>query len=242
MATTRIQTFPVNTAVGVVKKEGNLELDSEWSATYRVPGEDQGFAWCNCVGDDSVWFMDMGDNQILETVMTATPVGTVPLDLSGEIYPHSAPVRLHRVSTDDSTSVDSLNLFDVPHAWQGASPLYVPEKRIVMGFDTANGKVGAWKYHGPGDFTHLWTHDITNSNQPLYYPDTGEVIVDDVLADQSVDTVVLDLETGEEKGRTSTATRGAAGMAPSPGLGRDYYGCSGPHGALYRVFVEADPA
>jgi hypothetical protein len=224
----------------LIYQDGRLELDSEWSASYRVPGADQGFAWCNCVGDDSVWFMDMGDNEILRQVMTATPVGTEPLDLSGVIYPHSAPVRLHRVSTDDATSIDSLNLFDVPHAWQGASPLYAPEKRIVMGFDTANGKVGAWKYHGPGNFSHLWSHDITNSNQPLYYPDTGEVIVDDVRADQSVDSVVLDIETGEEKARINTATMGAAGMAPSPGLGRDYYGCSGVHGALYRIFVETD--
>jgi len=224
----------------LIYKNGSLELDSEWSATYRVPGEDQGFAWCNCVGDDSVWFMDMGDSEILKGIMRATPVGTVPPDLSGTIYPYSAPVRLHRVSTDDSTSIDSLNLFDVPHGFQSASPLYVPEKRVVMGFDTANGKVGAWKYHGAGNFSHLWTHDITNSNQPLYYPDTGEVIVDDVRADQSVDAVILDIETGEEKGRTNTGTMGKAGMAPSPGFGRDYYACSGNHGALYRIFVEVD--
>lgn len=52
----------------------------------------------------------------------------------------------------------------------------------------------------------------------------------------------LSIETGEERGRTSTATRGTAGMAPSPDLGRDYYGCSVVHGALYRIFVEADTA
>lgn len=111
-----------------------------------------------------------------------------------------------------------------------------------MGFDTANGKLGAWKYHGPGSFSRLWTHDITNSNQQLYYPDAGEVIVDDVHADQSVESVVLDIETGEEKRRVDTGTVTTATIAPSPGLGRDYYGCSGVQGALYRIFVEADTA
>ena len=223
----------------LIYNDKKLELDTDWSASYSIPGEEQSFAWCNCVGDDSVWFMDMGDSAIAEGIMTATPVGSAPLDLSNP-RPFRAPVRLHRVSTDDPTSIDSLNLFDVPFGWQAASPLYAPEKRIVMGFDTANGKVGAWRYNGPGSFSHLWTRDIANSNQPLYYPDTGELIVDDVLADQSVDSVVLDIETGQEKGRVATGTFTTACMAPSPGLERDFYCGSGIHGALYRVYLETD--
>lgn len=226
----------------LIYRNKKLELDSNWSASYRIPGEDQSFAWCNCVGDDSVWFMDMGDNEFSKSLMTAYPVGTEPLDLPEKLYPYRSPVRLHRVSTNDPSSVDSINLFDVPYGWQAASPLYAPEKRIAMGFDTANGKVGAWKYHGPGNFSHLWTKDIKNSNQPLYYPDTGEVIVDDVLADFTVDSVILDIETGEEKGRVSTGTMTTACMAPSPGLGRDYYAGSGIHGAIYRIYVEAGAA
>ena len=223
----------------LIYKNGKLELDPNWSATYKIPNEDQSFAWCNCVGDDSVWFMDMGDSAFAKGIMTASPVGSAPLNLTGKLLSNSAPVRLHRVSTDDSSSIDSLNLFDVPFGWQAASPLYAPEKRIVMGFDTANGKVGAWRYHGPGSFSELWTRNIANSNQPLYYPDTGEVIVDDVLSDQSVDSVILDIETGEEKLRVGTGTMTTACMAPAPGLGRDYYGCSGIHGALYRIFFES---
>ena len=222
----------------LIYRDKKLELDANWSAAYSIPSEDQSFAWCNCVGDDSVWFMDMGDSEFSKSLMTAYPVGTAPFSMPETLHPYRAPVRLHRVSTDDSASIDSINLFDVPHGWQAASPLYAPEKRIAMGFDTANGKVGAWKYDGPGNFSHLWTRDIKNSNQPLYYPDTGEVIVDDVLADFTVDSVILDIETGEEKGRISTGTMTTACMAPTPGLGRDYYACSGIHGAIYRVFVE----
>ena len=97
--------------------------------------------------------------------------------------------------------------------------------------------MGAWRFNGAGDFTELWIRDIANSNQALYYPDTGEVILDDVLADQSVDAVVVDLETGLEKGRVATGTLFAAGMMACPGFERDFYVASGVHGTLCRVYV-----
>ena len=156
--------------------------------------------------------MDMGENAVIKGIIAAYPVGTKPLASGQEPNTHSAPVRLHRVSTTDPTCVDSLNLFDAPFGRHAASPLYAPEKRIVMGFDTFNGKLGAWRYESPGHFAHLWTRNIRNSNQPLYFPDTGEVIVDDVHDDQRADSVVLDLETGEEKGRVYTNTMRPAAM------------------------------
>ena len=106
-----------------------------------------------------------------------------------------------------------------------------------MAFDTLNRKTGAWRFNGAGDFTELWIRNIANSNQALYYPDTGEVILDDVLADQSVDAVVVDLETGLEKGRVATGTLFAAGMMACPGFERDFYIASGVHGTLCRVYI-----
>jgi hypothetical protein len=67
----------------------------------------------------------------------------------------------------------------------------------------------------------------------LYDPDTGEVVLDDVLEDQSVDSVVVDIETGLEKRRVATGAMFAAGMITCLGLGRDFYAASGPHGLLY---------
>ena len=204
----------------LIYKDQNLVLDENWSASYDLPGEDQSFAWCNTVGDDSVWFMDMGDTPPLETIMRAYPVGTKPLAFS---KPCSAPVRVHRVSTTDSRSTDVLTPFGLPNGGHNSSPLYVQDKKILLTFDTNNRKTGAWRFNGSGDFEELWVHDIGNSNQVFYYPDTGEVVLDDVLEDNSVDTVLIDIETGEEKGRVSTGARTAAGMAFYPGLGRDLY-------------------
>jgi hypothetical protein len=218
----------------LIYKDQNLILDENWNASYDLPGEDQSFAWCNTVGDGSVWFMDMGDTPPLETIMRAYPVGTKPLAFS---KPCSAPVRVHRVSTTDSSSTDVLTPFDLPNGGHNASPLYVQDKKILLTFDTNNRKTGAWRFNGPGDFEELWVHDIANSNQVLYYPDTGEVVLDDVLDDKTVDAVVIDIETGEEKGRTATGTRYPAAMAFYPGLNRDCYSTSGAEGVLYRVFV-----
>jgi len=176
----------------------------------------------------------MGDTPPLETIMRAYPVGTKPVAFS---KPCSAPVRVHRVSTTDSSSTDVLTPFDLPNGGHSASPLYVQDKRILLTFDTANRKTGAWRFNGPGDFEELWVHDIGNSNQVLYYPDTGEIVLDDVLEDQTVDAVVVDIETGKEKGRVATGALFAACMSACPGLNRDYYSTSGPHGLLYRVYV-----
>ena len=134
--------------------------------------------------------------------------------------------------------MDMFTPFGVPRGGQGASPLYIQDKRIIMAFDTLNRKTGAWRFDGRGSFTKLWIRDIGNSNQPLYFPDTGEVILDDVLEDYTVDSVVLDIETGIEKGRVATGTLFNAGMMACPGFGRDFYAASGAHGALYRVFVD----
>ena len=218
----------------LIYKDQNLVLDENWSASYDLPGEEQSFAWCNTVGDGSVWFMDMGDTPPLETIMRAYPVGTRSIVFS---KPASAPVRVHRVSTTDSSSTDVLTPFGLPYGGHNSSPLYVQDKKILLTFDTNNRKTGAWRFNGSGDFEELWVHDIGNSNQVFYYPDTGEVVLDDVLEDNSVDTVLIDIETGEEKGRVSTGARTAAGMAFYPGLGRDLYSTSGSHGLLYRVFI-----
>lgn len=218
----------------LIYKDHDLILDERWSASYDLPGEDQSFAWCNSVGGGSVWFMDMGDLPPLETIMRAHPVGTQPLAFS---KPKGAPLRVHRVSTADCQSMDSFAPFGLSKGGHGASPLYVQDKHILLAFDTANRKTGAWRFNGPGDFKELWIHDIANSNQVLYYPDTGEVVLDDVLEDQSVDSVVIDIETGLEKGRVSTGGKFAAAMVTCPGLARDYYAASGMHGLLYRVYL-----
>lgn len=222
----------------VIYKDQTLTLDKDWCASYDLPGQDQSFAWCNVVNKDNVWFMDMGNNRLSEQLMTAYPVGSQPLDFGdGNQTTHHAPVHVFRVSTRDSSDMDVLTPFGDPDGYQGAAPLFVADKSILVAFDTHNGKTGAWRYDGPGQFTEIWVQNIRNTNQILYFPDTGELVLDDLKDDFRVEAVVVDIETGKEKGRVDTQTVFMSAMAWGPGFNRDVYAGSGMSGALYRVYV-----
>ena len=225
----------------LIYKNQQLSLDKDWSASYNLPGEDQSYAWCNCLGDDSVWFHDMGHNGFNQVIMSDYPVGSKDLDFRKiKRTLHHAPVRVFRVCTKDSSEVDVLTPFGDKTGEIGAPPLYVPDKKILVAFDTRNGKTGAWRFERPGQFSKLWEHNIRNSNQILYYPDTGELILDDMLDNYKVDAVVVDIETGEEKARCYTGTMFSPYMVWVAGYNRDVYMGSGMTGALVRIFVKEE--
>ena len=75
--------------------------------------------------------------------------------------------------------------------------------------------------------------------QPMVYPDTGELVVNDYRREAlQDDVVVLDLETGEERGRVYTGSPVPNGMFLTPGFGRDLYYCS--NGFVSRITVACD--
>jgi hypothetical protein len=61
--------------------------------------------------------------------------------------------------------------------------------------------------------------------QPLLFPDTGEVLVDDGV-DGADHLVLLDLDTGMELGRVALPSTPPNGMFLTPGWHRDAYACS----------------
>jgi hypothetical protein len=128
---------------------------------------------------------------------------------------------------DDDTDRDTLEPSGLPNGWVIAPPVYVPGHRIVIGYDTSNAIVKAWRYRGPGRFEELWTRTIMNWWQPLVYPDTAELLLDD-MTDGDDNLILLDLVTGAEKARVATQSRFPNGMFPCPGRNRDVYYTSNP--------------
>ncbi len=214
---------------------GRLALDEGWVGRYALAGEDQGFAWDSSIGDDSVWFMDMGESEDTRAMIGSRPIGTGAFAL-GAPPVHRAPVRVFRFSTRDASDRDAL----VPFGKQGghiiAPPLYDQDRHILVAFDTRNRKLGAWRYEGPGKFVPLWERDWLNTSQPTLYADTGELLVDDCRAPGVWDAVVADVETGAELGRVDTGCLRSTGMWYTPGFGRDFY-TSTMLGAIARVSV-----
>jgi hypothetical protein len=73
----------------------------------------------------------------------------------------------------------------------------------------------------------------SSTSQLTLYADTGELLVDDVVPLERWDTVVIDVETGREKGRADTGCVMSGGMWYTPGFGRDFYTTTG-FGGGYR--------
>ena len=199
--------------------DGKLELDDGWMASYDVPGDDQSFAWDTCMGEDNVWFMDMGAASGALAMLRARPIGTAPISSPPTA---TGPQHVFRVSTIDPNDRDTLTPFGLPNGGIIAPPLYEQENHVLVAYDSNNGKLGAWRYAGPGDLDELWVRDVKNYMQPLLFAETKELIVDDAQADGDYVTV-LDLETGEERGRVHSGAPLLTGMFFCPGWNRDVY-------------------
>lgn len=249
-------------------RDRKLSLDPTWVGSYDIPGEDQSFAWDSCVGSDSVWFQDMGEGGGVRDVLASHPIGTNrsrgpnlrrlaqvlrpfallrPVGLDRLLLRrgllrrplHSAPQRVFRFSVHDAADRDVLVPFGIPGGGIFAPPLYDQDRRILVAFDSMNAKVGAWRYQEKGKFEELWVHDFRNTSQLTLYADTGELLVDDVQPLRQWDAVVLDVETGAEKGRANTGCVMSGGMWYTPGFGRDFYTSTGS-GGFARIYV-AEP-
>jgi hypothetical protein len=87
-----------------------------------------------------------------------------------------------------------------------------------------------------GQLIRLWEREIANFLQPMVFPDTDELVVDDFRQGHGDDLVVLDLLSGEEKAR-ALAGPAPNGMFLAPGWSRDVYYCT--FGVVARLAVEA---
>ena len=212
--------------------DGKLELDDGWIGDYDLPGEDQSFAWDTCLGDDNVWFHDMGAVPGALAILTPRPVGTGSAIL-GEAA--SAPQHVFRFSCKDAADRDVLTPFGVPRGSTPAPPLYDQDSHVLVAFDAINGKLGGWRYEKAGGLRELWRKDIRNAQQPMLFAETNELIVDDVQEDGDY-VVVLDLETGEEKGRVHSGAARSSGMFFCPGWERDVYYVT-LSGEVARIYV-----
>lgn len=226
----------------LIYQDGRLRLDEDWRFAYSIPGQDQGFAWDSALADDCAWFMDMGENASIRTILGSRPIGTAPLaPPAPEDGPfgratHSAPQRVFRVSLSDPADHDVLTPFGLAAGNIIAPPLYDAERKILVAFDSRNAKVGAWRYGGPGRLEPLWRQDWLNSSQLTLFPDTGELVLDDCSTLGTWDAVVVDIETGRERGRVDTGCLLSGGMWYTPGLDRDLY-TSSAYGGIARVFA-----
>ena len=118
--------------------------------------------------------------------------------------------RIMRVGLDDG-KLDSIEPFGTAGGGIIAPPVHVPEHDIAIAWDSINGGL-AGVATGGDDLDVAWQLDIRASMQPVVFPDSGELVINDFTDDGADHLVVVDLVTGELLDRVDTGSRIGNGM------------------------------
>jgi len=183
-----------------------LVRDEGWRFDYAT-GTAQTYGWDVVLGLGNAWFMDNGKHRYLRSMI-------------GRGVSHT-PNRLIRVNLSDCTDVETAEVSGIPGGTITNPPLVDEGRRIVVGYDSANRVLRAWVFDG--GLRHLWhRNDFGAASHMICLPDSGEIVTND-FGRGGEHVVVLDIETGAEKGRARIGGFTQGVVFPSPGWSRDIY-------------------
>lgn len=217
-----------------------LTRDEGWTPSYREAGRG-GLAWDTTISDGRVWLMDNGNVPAVEHRFSQIPTlrssSRVP---AGEQKPTwDEPVRAIGIAVNDPSDITTLIPTEHPSGWIIAPPLV--HEGIAVVWDTGNTGIAAFDVGSAGAPEMLWFQPFRTSMQPMLYPETGELIINDYRFldenETSDDLVVLDIRTGQMKARVPTGATRMNGMFLCPGWDRDLYYCT--FGTVARIRVES---
>ena len=209
--------------------EDGMDLDGGWSPRYRTADGDHGLAWDSCLSDGAAWLMDCGDVAPVRLIHTTEPNGRWS-EHPGNRLSWRNPVawkgaqRLLRVALDGSGDVDAVEPFGNPGGGIIAPPVHVPELQMAVAWDSVNG--GLAGVDTSDGLAVSWHLDVRPTMQPVVFPESAEMVINDFTREGSDDLVVVDIRTGGLVDRVHTGSRIANGMFLTPGGNRDVFYCS----------------
>lgn len=214
----RIEPTPNGLAVG------------DWRPRYRDSHSRWGLAWDSCISAGNVWLMDCGDIEPVRRIHTTVPNGRFSRAPGSMLSwrqpaPWSGAQRLIRISLADRCDVEWIEPFGTPGGGIIAPPVAVPELQRTIAWDTVNGGLAGVSTEGDR-MEVAWHLDVRPTMQPVVFPDSAELVINDFTADGSDDLIVVDISTGDLLDRVSTGSPIANGMFLSPGGERDVFYCS----------------
>ena len=110
-------------------------------------------------------------------------------------------------------------------------------RRIAVGYDSGNGVMTAWRFGAPGEHEKIWHREQNQAGHMIVLPDTGELVSYDYDHERGTEQcVVLDIESGAEKGRVALNSPLQSVVFPAFGGNRDVYITT--FATISRVFVE----
>jgi hypothetical protein len=199
-----------------------LVQDADWRFDY-VGDTTQTYGWDVVLDAHNAWFMDNGKHRYFHKMIGA---GVNP-----------TPNRLIRVSLKDAGDHQTLPICGVNGGSITNPPLVDVQRQIVVGYDSANRHLQAWRFNSTlNTLEPLWHRSpLGCASHMILYSDTGELVVND-YRNNAEEVVVLNIETGVEMARVRSGGFTQGVVFPSVGWGRDFYWSS--MGRLARVFVQ----
>ncbi|MGY9081299.1 MAG: hypothetical protein ACKVK3_01690 [Acidimicrobiales bacterium] len=202
----------------------------QWKPRYRTANDDWGLAWDSCVSDGAAWVMDCGDIESVRMIHNVEPNGRYPEPPGRAMSwrrdaPWAGAQRLLRMSLDDPNDIQIVEPFGTPGGGIIAPPVHVPEHQMAIAWDSINGGL-AGVSTAEATLNVAWQLDVRSSMQPVVFPESGELVINDFTADGFDDIIVVDIATGELIDRVSTGSRIANGMFLTAGGDRDLFYCS----------------
>lgn len=206
----------------------HLEVDSDWAPQYRDAEGDQGLAWDGCISDGALWLMDNGDIVAVRAIFGQHPNGRFDTrSRSLSFWRNPAPwrgrQRLLKLSLSDTT-VQSIAPFDNEAGCIIAPPVHVPELQMCFMWDSINGGLAGISTRND-EMSVAWRIDARPCMQPVVFPETGELVINDYHPGDD-QLIVVDMRTGDVLSRASTGSHLANGMFLTPGTNQDIYYCS----------------
>lgn len=186
-----------------------MDLDNNWIFDY-VRKSKKSFGWDPVIGPENAWFLDNGRHGYIIAMLGAAEV--------------DEKVNLVRVSLEDTRDHEILPVSEIIGGTITNPPVFIPGKNIVAAYDSANGIMKAYRHTRGQRLKEIWKKvPFGVSNHMLYFPSTGELCTNDYQWFKGDASVVLDIETGKEKGRVDLGNIFQGVIFSCPGWNRDYY-------------------
>jgi len=195
-----------------------LVRDADWRHAYLSDSANS-YGWDTVIDGENAWFMDNGRHRY-----TINMIGR-------GVNPGAN--RLIRVSLANSADTEAHEICGRPGGSITNPPLVDPSRKIVIGYDSANRHMTAWRY-GEGAMEMLWQRTpIGCASHMLLDTDRGLIVTNDYDR-RSEAVIILDIETGDMRARAVVGGITQGVVFPSPGWNNDIYWCS--MGRVARIY------
>ena len=161
---------------------GALEFDADWRFDY-IGESSQSYGWDVVLDGENAWFMDNGAHRYVIRMIGNGVSAT--------------PNRLIRVSMRDASAHQTLDVCGLAGGSITNPPLIDLQRRIVIGYDSANRQLQAWRFDvATSALTPLWQKTAFGcASHMILYPQTGELVCND-YRHGGEEVVLLAIESG----------------------------------------------